>query len=94
MKFTGLTCFKCGKSFEPAILGSHDNLLHGVIFRSGGGFGSDYDPVHDGYLCIAVCDGCLWEEGYAGNVIEAMPVHNPAPPPGLGKWNPDSSQGC
>ena len=95
MKYTGLSCIRCGKTFTPSGPDGDDTPPNdGLLFISYGNYGSTvYDPQGNGqeYLLVVLCDECAVGQAREQNVMHiCKPVPVAPPPPRYrGPWIPD-----
>lgn len=78
MKYTDLSCIRCGKKFDSD--GWDSMAPYGsLLFIARGNYGSTvYDPMADEYLLVIICDDCVMAEQEKRNVMRVVPVRKTA----------------
>ncbi len=93
MKYTDLSCIRCGRAFVPSGPEGDDTPPgDGLLFISYGNYGSTvYDPMDSQeYLLIVLCDQCAVAQAGKQNVMHICKplLQRPPPPRYRGPWIP------
>jgi hypothetical protein len=98
VKYTDLSCIRCGKKFStdsPPDWGEEGPPNDGLLFLSYGNYGSTVFDAQDSneYLIVVLCDECAVFQAGAQNVMHVRKSrHVPPPKPRYrGPWIPEGA---